>query len=317
MNRTLLAGLALGVACAAAAAVQEAPARLVNAKMESRACPRASTGRSACSPPAGRPRVDRLLGAGRLPVSATGARRVGLAPRDGLPRRTGQGGRCGWRRGKGQPRGPARHLRLLPRGGGQRPEDSRAVPECEIDAGGLPVHWLTQVNADGERRPAVHVRRALGREERPTPWPTPRSWGWRCTRRRRPPGRSTRFVASAPAARHPQAGGLLARQPRAAAKASTRCGAWSATATPRSARNCVRDLRQQGAGGGGHADRDGPGRREPRGAAPGVVLGRAEGRRPRRGGRHRRNRARPRHRGEEARRCSPSARCRRKKACRG
>ncbi len=150
MKRTLFSGLAVGVAwvaLAGASAVldQDAPARLVNAQVEAKSVPSGLDqafrglvsarqtagwiGYSAPSVPGDRHMCDGgwdthygttyLEGRRRTPDAAT--RKVSLE-------------------------GP-REIHVFFRAEAGRVHKIRVLsPDCEVDAGGLPVHWLTQVN---------------------------------------------------------------------------------------------------------------------------------------------------------------------------
>jgi hypothetical protein len=153
MMRTLLAGLAVGVACIATTGAsmtpvaQEVPARLVNAKMESKAVPSGLE-------QAFRAIVSSRQSAGWIgyAVAAVPGERhmcdggwdsrggtTYLEPRD----RSAANARHA---GKVSLEGPGEVFVLFRAEGGRAQKIRVLSPDCEIDAGGLPVHWLAQVN---------------------------------------------------------------------------------------------------------------------------------------------------------------------------
>ena len=153
MKHTLSAGLALGVAClagvaaAAVTTIQDVPARLVNARVDAR------------SVPSGLEQAFRGLVAARQAAgwigyavrAVPGERRMcdggfdshygttHLEPRE----RTGV---ASARAGKVSLEGPQDILVLFRAEAGRVQKIRVLSPDCEIDASGLPVQWLTQVD---------------------------------------------------------------------------------------------------------------------------------------------------------------------------
>ena len=152
MKRTLLSGLACGVAWvaiagASPAVLQEGPARVVNAKVETRSVPSGLD-----------PSFRGLVSARQAPgwigysvPSIPGDRhtcdggwdsRYGTAYLEGRNKSADAAARGG----KANLEGP-REMYVFFRAEAGRVQKIRVLsPECEIDGGGLPVHWLTQVN---------------------------------------------------------------------------------------------------------------------------------------------------------------------------
>ena len=214
-----------------------------------------------------------------------------------------------------QPRGPVEIAVFFRAEQGSRVRKIRVIsPDCEIDAGGLPVHWLTQVKPGRERRPAVLVRggprRAPGEPHRArrahrhrpataTPRPSPR-----CGGSPRPASRAS-FASRRPSG----------SRPHAAARASRRSARSLDDPRPRlPPRADVPGLRQPRGRGRGHPCADGPQRRERRGPAGRRCSGWGRRRAPRRLGHARGGHPRrPGHRGQEARgvRAQPDAEGRR------
>jgi hypothetical protein len=153
MKCTLVAGLAAGVSCvslaSAGAVPQESPARLVNAKLEARS---ASSGLEATF----RGLVSSRQAPGWIGYSVPavpGERHMcdgGRDSRRGTTYLEGRRERAEAARGGGKVAlEGSQNLYVFFRTEAGRVQKIRVLsPECEIDAGGLPVHWLTRVRPD-------------------------------------------------------------------------------------------------------------------------------------------------------------------------